>query len=886
MLRKPVDWMLQKCCHPQLYEAISGDLQELYDLDLEAYGQRKADRRYWINSMLFLRYHRLRKRQTSKTHNNMSLIKNYVKVSWRDLLRHKTYTSINLVGLVSAMTVSLMILQYVVYETGFDRFHADHDRIFRVVNDRYQEGKLVQHGTITYPTIGPTLAKDFPEIESFTRITYNTRAYIGYNNDLHLTEQFLIADEHFLPFFSFELLHGDAETALEAPFQAVLTESFARRLLKPGDDPGQILGQSIDVYGAPAEVTGILRDVPSQSHLQFDMLISYKTFIAMAGEEADNSWLWSDFYHYVKLNEGSSTETLAPKLVEFGKRYFKDGEVSGGEEKFFLQPLTEAHMDITMEYEIGIVVDGQVAWTMLVIAGFILLIAWINYINLTTSRALQRAKEVGIRKSVGAGRAHVIFQYLVETLMVNGIALFTSIGLVWLLQPFLNQLTALNLSLGTLWSGELFGIPFALLFVFAFVLSLLLLSLYPAMLLAGFKAKDVIHGRYKLEGEAVWLRKALVLFQFITAIALINGALAISEQVDFMLNKELGLDIENTLVVYGPSMTQWDSTYISKVDQFKGELQGLTGVKAVSTSGRVVGDRMGRIFQVKSNSNPGAKNLALNLVRVDHDFEELYDLQVLEGRGFEPTDHNNDPYLVDNVVINETAVAYLGFGSLTQAVGASINFYDRDWTIIGVVNDFHQLTLHEKIAPIALLPYYGTEHSYSIKLENEPTEAVLSNIQQLYDDAFPGNYFDYFFLEDKYLRHYRPEMRLSYVSNIFTILSIIMVILGLYGLTTMTLEKKVKEIGIRKVLGARVVQLLFHLARDFAVLMLIALALGVPLSLYVIGLWKADFAYTAQLGIGSVAMACLLVIVFTGIPIALQGRRVASNNPVNALRNE
>lgn len=886
MLRKTIDWMLQKYCHPQLYEAISGDLQELYDQDLKAHGKRKANRHYFTNSILFLRYHRLRKRQTSKTHNNMSLIKNYVKVSWRDLLRHKTYTSINLVGLVSAMTVSLMILQYVVYETGFDRFHADHDRIFRVVNDRYQEGKLIQHGTITYPTIGPTLAKDLPEIGAFTRMTYNTRAYIGYDNDLHLTEQFLIADEHFLDFFSFELLHGDAKTALEAPFQAVLTESFARRLLKPGDEPRDILGQSIDVYGAPAEVTGILKDVPSQSHLQFDMLISYKTFIAMAGEDADNSWQWSDFYHYVKLEKGASLEAIPLKLDEFGKRYFKDGEVSGGVERFFLQPLAKAHLDITMEYEIGKVVDGQVTWTMLVIAGFILLIAWINYINLTTSRALQRAKEVGIRKSVGAGRSHVIFQYLVETLLINSIALFTSLGLAWLLQPFLNRLTALDLSLETLWYGELFGIPFALLFVLAFLLSLVLLSLYPAMLLAGFKPKDIIHGQYKLKGEAAWLRKGLVLFQFVTAIVLINGALAISGQVDFMLNKELGLNIDNTMVVYGPSMTQWDSTFISKVDRFKNEVQALTGVKAVSTSNRVMGDRMGRVFQVKSNSNPGAENLTLNIMHVDHNFEELYNLEVLEGRGFESTDHNTDPSLVNNVLINETAVEYLGFDSVPQALGASVNFYSRDWTIVDVVNDFHQLTLHEKIGPMVLLPYYGTEHNYSIKLENRPSEAVLSNIQALYDDVFPGNYFDYFFLEDQYLGNYRPEMRLSYVSKVFTILSIIMVILGLYGLTTMTLEKKVKEIGIRKVLGARVIQLLLYLTRDFALLMSIALVLGVPLSLYAIGLWKADFAYTAQLGIGPVALACSLIIIFTSIPIVLQGRRVASNNPIKALRDE
>ncbi|MEM8894186.1 MAG: ABC transporter permease, partial [Bacteroidota bacterium] len=803
MLRRFIDRLLKVGTNENLYESISGDLEELYELDMQRCGKTKADCLYLINAVLFLRYHRLRKQQNSKTYNNMSLIINYVKVSWRDLLKHKTYSSINLIGLVSAMAVSLMILQYVVYETGFDRMHEDYDRIYRIVNDRYQNGKLVQHGTITYPTIGPTMAKDFPEIESFTRMTYSSRNYIGYSNELFLTEQFLLADRHFLDFFSFDMLYGEASTALDAPFQAVLSDSFARKLASSEDDVINLVGQSIEIYERPVKVTGIIKDVPAQSHLQFDMLISYETFIAIAGEGADNSWQWSDFYHYVKLEEEASVEALTPKLTDFGNRYFKDGEVSGGEERFLLQPLAEAHLDPSMEYEIGNVVNGQVVWTMLIIAGFILLIAWINYINLTTSRALQRAKEVGIRKSIGAGRSHIILQFVVETLLVNVIALVASLLMVLLMQPFFNELTGLNLGLKTLWTGELWTIDFPVLFILAFITSMLVISLYPAMLLAGFRAQDIVHGQYKLKGDAAWLRKGLVVFQFVTAVALINGALAISDQVDYMLSKEIGIDIDNTLVVFGPAMTDWDSTYLPKVDRFKNEVQRLPGVKLATTSSRVAGDVMGRAFQVRNNSNPEADDLTLNLLNVDHGFDDLFNLEIVEGRGFEPFDHNFDGSLVNKVVINETAVSYMGFGSAIEAVGSSINLFGRNWNIIGVVNDFHQQTLHDPIGPTALLPYYDTDNNYCIKLENEPNEALLASIQSTYDNIFPGNYFDYFFLDDQYRRGYQPEVRLSYVSKTFTGLSIIMVILGLYGLTTMTLEKKVKEIGIRKVLGAR-----------------------------------------------------------------------------------
>ncbi len=886
MLRRLTDWLLQRYCNQQLYEAISGDLEELYELDVNAHGQRRAGRHYLSNSISFLWYHRLRKKTITKTNNNMSLVKNYFKVSVRDLIRHKMYTSINLIGLVSAITVALMILQYVVYETGFDRFHADYDRIYRVVNDRYQKGELIQHGTITYPTIGPTMAKDFPEVEAYTRMTFNSRNYIGFEDDLHLTEQFLFADEHFLDFFSFDLLHGNIKTALDEPYEAVLTESFARKILE--SDPAELVGKSIEIYSTPTKVTGIVADPPAQSHLQFDMLLSYNTFVAMSGDGADTSWDWSDFYHYVKLKENLDLEGLASKLEEFGVKYFKEGEVSGSVEKFRLQSLSETHFDPTMQYEFGQIVNGRIVWTLLVIAGFILVIAWINYINLTTSRVLQRAKEVGVRKSVGANKSHIAFQFVVETLIVNTLGLVASIALVWLLQPYFNQLTELDLDLSILWTSELFAIPFPLLFLLLFTISLIVLSIYPATLLAGFKAKDVINGKYKIKGRVAWLRKGLVAFQFITAIALINGALAISDQVDYILNKDLGLDIDNTLVVYGPAMTDWDSTFFSKIDRFQNEIKRLPNVKNIATSNRIAGSRMGKLFQVRNNDKPDAENLSLNWMGIGYNFEQLYDLEIIEGRALEQIDYNYsfNGGLIYNLLINRSAVEYLGFDSVSEAIGGVLTIYRRQWRIVGVVEDFHQMTLHEKIEPLVLQPFRDTQDSYSIKLEGKGNDLLLADIEQLYSSVFPGNYFDYFYLTDNYRRHYQPEIRLSAISKVFTVLSIVMVILGLYGLTTMTLEKKVKEIGIRKVLGAKVGQLLVHLTKDFALLMLLALLIGIPLSIYFIDLWKADFAYAAELGVSSVVLACLLILAFTSLPILLQTRRIASDNPIKALRDE
>ncbi|MEM7109701.1 MAG: FtsX-like permease family protein, partial [Bacteroidota bacterium] len=284
--------------------------------------------------------------------------------------------------------------------------------------------------------------------------------------------------------------------------------------------------------------------------------------------------------------------------------------------------------------------------------------------------------------------------------------------------------------------------------------------------------------------------------------------------------------------------------------------------------------------------SPNHQNLALNFMNVDYNFQKLYGLEILEGRGFEVTDHNFSGDLVDKLIINESAVSYLGFKSISDAVGATLNFGNRDWMIIGIVEDYHQLTLHERIEPLALLPYLSTFNGYSIKLIGEPHSALISSIQERYDRIFPGNYFDYFFLSDQYAQYYQPEMRLRVISKVFTALSIVMVMLGLYGLTSMTLEKKVKEIGIRKVLGAKLSQLLFLLVKDFAFLMCIALFVGIPLSFYFIELWKADFAYSSQLGVRSIIAACALVLTFTSLPIIVQTGRIANHNPVQALRDE
>ena len=879
--------LLSKWCNQALWESIEGDLMELFLLDLQKKGKRKAKLNYFFNALAFLRYHRLRKRQNSKTLNHMALIQNYLKVSLRDLKRNKTFTSINLFGLVAGMSVSLLMLQYVLFETSFDNFNEDADRMYRVINDRYQNGESVQKGAITYPTIGPTMNKDFPEIEAYTRMTLSGGNFISYENDIYRTGDYLIADEHFHSFFSYEFIKGDRKESLDAAFKMVLTRKFAEKLTKKGEDVTDLIGKPIYFnYPKPFMITGIMENPPNNSHLQFDFITSYKSFVAIVGEGADSSWEWSDFYHYIKLKEGVNPATLNAKLVDFGERYFKEGEVSGSVEKFFLQPLREIHLDNSLEYEIGVVSNGSTVWLMLCIAIFIVLIAWINYINLNTSRAIQRAKEVGIRKSVGALKSQIIRQSFTETLLLNLIALILSIGLAQALQPVVHDLTGLDLNMSIILFSSVWGIPFPLLLIAVLLVSLVFVALYPALLVTRFSTQDVLKGSFRLKGEIAWLRKGMVVFQFSLAVVLITATIAIARQIEFMTNQDLGVDVDNTMVVYGPVMTNWDSTFINKIDLFKDDLSTLSGVEIATISNRVPGSGMGRIFRIISEADPETKNLTANFINVDHEFSELYNVQFIAGRDFEFTDHDVDGRKVKNLIINESAISLLKFNSPEDAIGKSVNFYNKNWTIIGVIKDFHQQSLHQKIEPIFLLPYYDTGNNFSIKLSSQVTPALVEAVEKRYNHYFPGNYFDYYFLEDEIKALYNDEVRVSKIVNVFATLSIIIAVLGLYGLVMITLVRKTKEIGIRKVLGANLGQLLSVLSKEFLLLVAIAVLVGAPISYLALMEWKAGYAYSIDIGIGLILISSFLLILISVITIGLQTSRISRNNPVESLKYE
>ncbi|MBE63460.1 MAG: hypothetical protein CMB89_13960, partial [Flammeovirgaceae bacterium] len=714
--------------------------------------------------------------------------------------------------------------------------------------------------------------------------------YLHFDHQQFLMDNFLWADEHFFEVFDYPILEGDSKAALNESAQVVISESYAQRLLKEGETLNELIGQEVLIndWDFHCQIKAIMKDMPVQSHLHSDVLISYKTFIRLAGEGADNSWMWSDFYHYIVLEEGADLLAFEAKLQEFGNTYFKNGEVSGAEEKFELQPLAKLHFDDSLEYEYADVMDGQFVWMILGIALIIMFIAWINYINLTTSRALERAKEVGVRKAMGAFSQQVFGQFLTESFLLNALALILALIIVVLVQPIMIELMNLPLSLSVFTRSTVHGIPFIALFLSVFLTIVFLIGIYPARLISRFRPEEVIKGKYSLVGDMVNMRRFLVVTQFATALILVSASISVYRQIDFMRSQDLGMDLENNLVLYGPDLTDFDSVYIAKFESFKNELVRHPQVLSVSSTGRLFGDKMSRGFTFQSSADPDKNTFGSNWMPMDHQFVEQFGIDVLSGRSFDRSDYHTNGGEVNTAMLNQSALKLFKFESPEDAIGGRVIVKNsgREYRIVGVVSDFHQRTLKETIEPIIFFPFHDNSHFITVKYVDGKEKEAITLAQDEFAKFYPGNYFDYLFLEEHFNANYQADQFIGVMSAGLTGIAIILAVLGLYGLVLVTLQKRTKEIGIRKVLGANVGQLLSRFGGQFILLVLIASLIGLPLSYFAIQSFLQDYSYSIGMEWWVIGLSAFLMLGLCVFTVLLQTNRIAKNNPVESLRYE
>ena len=764
------------------------------------------------------------------------MIKNYFKTAWRNLWKNKVFSFINIAGLATGMAACLLILQYVSFELSFDQFNKNADDIYRVSNDRYQNGKLIQHGTITYSAIGKAMQDDYPEVVNHARVFPYGRSIITNSNNKKIGEQNVLGvDNSFLTMFSYPLISGDKQTALEDPYTAILSKTAAVKIFDVSDNdfsslPGKTVLMGTD--SIPFKITGICMDVPGNSHLQFDILVSYSTVFSGGNpyKQADYDFTASDFWHYVQLKHGSDYKALEAKLPAFSQRHFQGNKISGSDERFHLQPLSKAHLYSDFEYEIGETASATVVWGLLIIAMLIIIIAWVNYINLATAKSMERAREVGVRKVVGATKQQLIRQFLSESLIINIIALLIALLGVALVQRGFNGLVKHQLSLSYLFQKGLNGYSITISLIVLIIAGILVSGFYPSFVLSSFKPILVLKGRYATSAKGIGLRKALVIGQFAITVALIIGSFVVYKQIRYVNAQNLGMNISQLLIVRSPELMNWDSTFISRENSFTEQLKQLPHIKGATTSWNVPGGETGRSFNVRRVDQDSTVRFTMRHSGIGIGYIDVYKIKLLAGRDFTYTDFNPNFGKLHNIILNESAIKLLGYSSPQDAIGKTILRGQKKWDIIGVINDYHQKSLRYPVEPTTLFPAYSTNSFISVKVDTKDLPATIASIKKVYDSFFPGNLYDYFFLDERFNEQYSSDRLFGKVFSIFAGLAIFIAGLGLLGLSLFATSQRTKEIGVRKVLGASISNIIMLLSKDFIKLVLVAFLLASPVA--------------------------------------------------------
>ena len=805
------------------------------------------------------------------------MIKNYFKIAWRNIKGHKSYSSINILGLAIGVAACMLILQYVNFELSYENFHTNKNRIFRVQQDRYDNGKLSTQWAAGAYAVGNSFKDAIPEVEDYVKLVQENGLVATINNQPVKIEKGFFASASFFKIFSYPLLRGDANTVLVAPNTAVVSETMAHNLF--GNE--NAFGKTLLMNGKENfKITGVFKDMPANTQLQPDILLSYSTFINIVkpnGNDPETAWNWDGCLTYLLLNKDANPKTVEAKFVPIVEK------ANGAEFKKFnaaaiykMQPLTDIHLYSNYMQEPEPNGDGKTVYLFLGIAFFIVVIAWVNYINLATARAIGRAKEVGVRKSVGSQRWQLIFQFLFESALLNGIAFLLALLLMAIALPFFNQLSGQHISFALI-ENQRFWLALTGLYLGGVVLS----GIYPAFVLSRFKPVEVLKGKMVTTVKGALLRKALVVFQFTASLFLLIGTLVVYRQIQFMRNQSLGININQTLIVTKPVIT--DSNYANKMTSFKNELlqnSSITKVSALtSIPGQAIEWNAGGIKLVGTDES---KSKQYRVIGVDYDFVDLFGLKLMAGRKFSK-DFGSDP---NAVLFNKAGIEQLGFTKPEEAIGKKIDFWGEQYTIAGVTENFHNQSLREAYEPLIIRLIPDLQGYFAVKTTASQSAQTIEKVKTAWSKFFPGNTFDYFFLDDHFNNQYKADQRFGQVFGFFTLLAILVACLGLFGLASFTTLQRTKEIGIRKVLGASVSGILNLLYREFAILLLISFFIAVPLAWLALNNWLQGYAFRINIHWSFFMLPFVMILVIALFTVSFQVIKAAVTNPINSLRTE
>ena len=805
------------------------------------------------------------------------MIKNYFKIALRSLSRNKTFTAINVFGLALGIATCLLILLYVQNELSYDNFNVKGDRIVRVVFRGSVQGEKMKEAHVMPPT-AQALKSDYPEVQEATRFRNAGYPRITYGNKTLKENAFAYADSNFFQVFSLPIIKGDPKTALLQPNTVVVSETFALKYFGKEDPIGKVL--VLKDWNNSFKVTAVMRDMPVNSHFHFNIFAS----MASLPESRQNSWMTSEYYTYLVLPAGYDYKKLEAKLPQVVEKYMgpqlekamgmnmSQFRQKGNELGLFLQPLKDIHLHSDLNLEMEPVGDIRYIYIFSAIALFMLMIACINFMNLSTASASKRSREVGIRKVLGSLRLQLVKQFLVESLVLTIIALLIALGMVYWVLPFFNQFSGKHLQLNLFTNPWMLPVLLLLVLVTGFIA-----GSYPAFFLSSFRPVLVLKGKLSSGMKSAGLRSGLVVFQFFISIVLIVGTTVVYKQLAFIQNEKLGYDKEQVLVVE-------ESWWLGKnQDAYKQNLLRDPRVVSVSGSGYLPAG-----FSYNNNFILYPENKTNELVKtlrydVDYSYIQTLGIRIKDGRNFSK-DFGTDS---TGIILNEEAAKAFGWGK--NAIGHLLTHHDNDGKkytlhVIGVVRNFHFKSFHETISPLVMILSPNFDNII-VKTKTKDIAGLLATMKKDWERQAEMP-FMYSFLDERVNNTYQAEKKMGTILGIFAGITIFVACLGLFGLATFTAEQRTKEIGIRKVLGASVSAIVSLLSRDFLKLVLIAFVLATPIAWYMMNKWLQDFAYRTNISWWVFALSALLAIVITLMTVSFRAIRAAIANPVDSLRSE
>jgi putative ABC transport system permease protein len=812
------------------------------------------------------------------------MLSHYLKIAFRGIVKDKLFSLINIFGLSMGVAACVLILLYAQHELSFDRMHPNSGRIFRLVEVQQTDQRSTRHVGSTSGNAASMLAHDFPEVEQTTHLLTRQvagRVTVQHGENRFYEGRYMYAEPSLFTIFAFPFIHGDPNTALEQPKSVVLTESAAKKYFGEENPAGQILNVE---RGGDFMVTGVIKDPPTNSHLSFSMLFSLATLESNERwKRWIESWASSDVITYVKLKEGASYEQLNTRIPPWLNTVRTT--TPGNQRSFYLQPLHDIHFSsaaIELDENAG-KSDIATLYAFLAIALFILGIASINYMNLATSRSLQRAKEVGVRKIFGARASQLVARFFAESVALSFLALLAGFGLVELLLPGFKTLSGKNLGL------DVMGNPTTLGGILLIGLVIGIVSgTYPALYLSHLAPAAMLKGSFKASSRGIRLRQALVISQFGLSILLIISTMVVSAQLSFIRNKGLGFNKEH-LVVVDINNGNVRKNFRSIMTEFA----SVPSVKAISTSSRVPGDWKD-IAQIEARSTASSSGLhKMNFVAIDGKFLETFEIKLVSGRNIS-TDLMADSTAV---LLNETAAAMLGRSDIIgkeiqipfSLDGGNKDSVNLNAHVVGVVKDFHFASLHEPIGPMVLgywsNPIQAIDY-FSLRVASDNLPATIEELRKIGERFDPTHPFEYNFLDDKVNDFYRSEERAGLLFTVSATVALVIACLGLFALASFTTTQRTKEFGIRRVLGASVPNILRVVSKEFIALVLIANVIAWPIAYYIMNGWLQSFAYRVGLGIDTFVLAGALAFGVALLAVCSQAIKAAMSNPVEALRYE